>query len=207
MFLTTISQTGAITLPHPEQEPAEIHELLEQDVIDVEAHRRLDLPGTPPEFDVATGLWASHTLFRCCQFLIFRDLGEDAVKHVLEKTPPRKADAVAAYSADIAFSILPDVFQLARGISPDDPLVQGMRELARQWPLSSVGIPLLDEVDPSAFIDHPCLRELYVERILQRRDRARIKHPAVRAAIRRAVGAYHELAPELMTAISQEEPK
>ena len=128
-------------------------------------------------------------------------------RRVLQKAAPRKADAVACYSADIAFSYLPDLFQLARGISPDDPLVQAMRELARQWPLSSVGIPILGDVDPAPFIENPCLRELYIERILQRRDRSRLKYPAVRAAIRRAVGAYHDLAPEMMTAISQEEPK
>ncbi|HVU65030.1 MAG TPA: hypothetical protein VHC70_13700, partial [Phycisphaerales bacterium] len=146
----------------------------------------------------------SHTLFRCCQFLIYRDLPDDAVTHALQKQSPRPPDPVACYSADIALSFLPDLFQLARGISPDDPLVQAMRELARQWPLSSVGIPLSADADLAPFIEHPCLRELYVERILQRRDRSRTGHPAVRAAIRSAVGAYHELAPEMITAISQE---
>jgi len=197
VLLRTIAQTGRIAVAHPTQDPPGLRDLLEQDVAEHEAVQRLDLVHPPPAFDPVAGVWASGVLYRCCQFLVYRDIDADTVTRTLTDmlAPPR--DASICYSVDVAFSYLPDVFHLARGITPGDPLVVGLRRLAQMWPLSSVGIPDVGEIDVSTFIEHPCLRELYVQRIVQRRDQRRLDHPAVRVALRQAVGAYPELASEL----------
>ena len=209
MFLTTMAQSGRIALGHPEADPADLPDLLEQDAVDREAAHRLDLVSPPPPFDVPTALWASTLLYKCCQFLIYRDLGPQLVAHAFAQLPPDRAlcpNPSNCYSADVAFSYLPDVYHLARGIAPGDPLVVGLQQLARQWPLSSVGIPDLTDLDITPFIDHPCLRELYLCRIVSRHDRTRLHHPTVLASLRQAVGAYPELAGDLSPALAKEKP-
>jgi len=118
---------------------------------------------------------------------------------------PRPPDPVTCYSVDLLLRYLPDVAAMAHGIAEDDPLVESLRELGRQWPLSSVGMPELGTVDPGAFVDDPSLRALYVDRILERRDTSRLDHPAVRAAVQAALGLHHELAPEIISALETSE--
>lgn len=204
MFLTLIAQTGRLAVPHPEQEPANLEQMLEQDVLAREAVVRLELRRPVPAFDVAAGVWAARLMFRCCQMLVFRDLGLEAVRAALAAPSPGRHDPPTCYSVDIALCVLPDVYRLARGLAPDDPLVTGMRELAKAWPLSSVGMPDVGQVEIEGFVKDACLRDLYVQRIVQRGDTSRVSHPAVRQAMREAVGAQRELAPEIMTFIEQE---
>jgi len=68
-------------------------------------------------------------------------------------------------------------------------------KIARAWPLSSVGVAGVSDVDVDPFIDHPSLRRLYADRIVERRDASRLGDPRVRAAVREAIGAHDELVP------------
>jgi hypothetical protein len=108
------------------------------------------------------------------------------------------------YSTDLALRVLPQLLALARGVALDDPLVIGLNTLAHDWPLSSVGVPEVTNVDESPFIDHPTLRRLYADRIIERRDVSRLTDPRVVAAVREALGAHAaDLAPTLFPAISE----
>jgi hypothetical protein len=99
---------------------------------------------------------------------------------------------------DLAFQFLPELISLARGIAEQDPLVEGLRTLAAAWPLSSVGVrDLPDYLDVTPFIDEPCLRRLYADRIVERKDLLRLNHPAAREAVREALGEHRYLAKEV----------
>src|SRR6185437_12009000 len=109
------------------------------------------------------------------------------------------------YSADLAFCFLPDLIKLARGIAEEDPLVTGILALAKNFPLSSVGVAGISDMNIDAFIAHPTLRRLYADRIIEREDHSRLGHPAAREAVREALGAFPELAPKLAAMIGAEE--
>jgi len=204
MFLTTMANTGQVLVPHPDQEPPNLTDLLEDEVAQREALHRLDLLSPTPAFNLAAAAWATKVLYRACQALVFRDISQDAVAQALQAPSPNLPDPSICYSVDVAFCFLPDLFSLARGISPDDPLVTGLSNLARAWPLSSVGMGDLGALEISPFIADPCLKELYLSRIIQRSDQTLAADPRVRAAIRQAVGAYHELAPQFVFTLNQE---
>jgi hypothetical protein len=68
-----------------------------------------------------------------------------------------------------------------------------------------VGVKDLGELDVAAFIGHPSLRQLYVDRIIERGDVSRVEHPAVREAVWAAPGNYPELAPKFAAMFLQEE--
>ena len=81
----------------------------------------------------------------------------------------------------------------------DDPLVAGLTQLARDWPLSSVGVAGIStaEIEIGAFFHHPSLRQLYVDRIIEKADATRLDDPMVLEAVREAVGDLSHLAPRL----------
>lgn len=157
---------------------------------DAYAIERQNLAGKPPKFASRAAVWAANILYQSCQFLVHRELSEVAVRDAFQRACPETPSPEACLSVDLSFRYLPDLHALARGVSREDPLVEGLRTLAHSWPLSSVGVKGMDAVDISAFIEHPCTRQLYVDRILERDDTSRLCDPRVLQAVRESVGIY-----------------
>lgn len=179
--------------------------LLATQVLDeFEENNRERLPGTAPPFLSDVGIWAAVKFYRACQFLVYRDVSPQAVETELSVACPISGTAASLhYSVDLTWRFLPDLLKLARGISPDDPLVICLQRWAVEWPMSSVGVPNVTNVDVSAFIQDPCLRSEYVDRIMARRDLNRLQDLRVRDAVREAVGAFPDLAPDLIAVLKE----
>jgi hypothetical protein len=159
---------------------------------------RAELAFDGPKVDPAVTEWALVMLFRAAQSLVYRELEADWVTAALGQSCPKQASPAVCYSADLAFRFLPDLTDLARGIAADDPLVAGLANVSARWPLSSVGMrDLQGPIDPSPFIDHPALRRLYADRIIERADASRLSDPCALEAVREALGGHPELAPKL----------
>jgi hypothetical protein len=149
-------------------------------------------PGAPP-LDREAAAWSAFLLYRACQFLVHRELGEELVEESLSIPCPSRPSPSVCLSVDLTFRHLPDVIALSRGIAREDPLVRRLVALAGQWPLSAVGAGV-DPGDPAPFAGDPSLLALYVDRILATGDVARLAHPLVADAARRALGAHPDLA-------------
>jgi hypothetical protein len=145
--------------------------------------------------------------YRACQFAVFRDVPAEAVAGALS-VPCPGATAVTAvaqspavhYSVDVVFRFLPDLARFARSAADNDPLLEPLQRWARQWPLSSVGMAGVDGADV-AFVAHPALLALYVDRVIATRDRSRLADERVRQAVRAALGLHPQLAPDLAAAL------
>lgn len=161
---------------------------------------REEFPGEAPTFSPTAARWAALRLEAACRFLVHRDLDEAAVRDGFSGGAPRP-DPSTVWSVDLTFRFLPGVLRLARGLSEADPLVECLRGLAFDWPLSSVGVPALGPVEPGAWLDHPGLARLYADRILAARDASRLDDPRAAGAVREAVGAFPELAGSLVGAL------
>jgi hypothetical protein len=192
-FIQSLLEAGRVKVPPGDEPPDGIHEA----IADLDRVARSEAAFGPPALSAPAASWALTIVYRAAQALVFREIDADAVRHMLAVPCPLPPSPSVHYSADLSLRYLPDLLALARGIAPDDPLVAGHTALARAWPLSSVGVAGAGEVDPSAFLNHPSLRQLYVDRIIERSDASRLAHPAVRAAVLEAVGAYPSLAPKL----------
>ena len=198
-FVQSLLETGRVKVPLEADGP----EGLEQAVAELDQAARAELAGEPPALSVAAAAWALKLTYRAAQALVFREIAAAAVQQALAQPCPQPRSPSVEFSADLSLRYLSDLLSLARGVAPDDPLVTGLARLAREWPLSSVGAAGLAEVDPPRFMDHPGLRQLYVDRIIERGDAARLEHPDVHAAVRESVGAYPELAPKLAGALGR----
>ncbi|MBI2192953.1 MAG: hypothetical protein HYU36_13315 [Planctomycetes bacterium] len=180
------------------EDSAEIHKRLE----DMDLWAREEMAFSPPELSLPAAQWAATTLYKACQLLVYRDLDAEAVRQAFSQPCPEAPGPRTAYSVDMTFRYLPDLITLARAAAEKDSLVAELLALARNWPLSSVGVKNLGDIEVSALLDDSSLRQLYVDRILERRDTSRLADPRVRAAIQEALGAFPDLSPEMVKALA-----
>ncbi|NUN50559.1 MAG: hypothetical protein HUU15_17240 [Candidatus Brocadiae bacterium] len=201
-FLLSLRDSGRVKLPPPGGLDASRIADAAGVLRDMDHAARALAPGEPPAWDNDTAAWAAVTLFRACQAFVHRELDPPQVEALLAEPPPAAEPASAAWSADLTLRWLPDLVGLAAGIASDDPLVARLHALGRAWPLSSVGIRALAGVVPGVVAGHPCLRRLYVDRILERRDLGRLADPRVAEEARAVLGEHPELCPEAARVLS-----
>lgn len=209
-FVHSLLEAGRVHVPMRVEPPED----LEAAVAELDRAARPHMPFEAPALSPAAAGWALTVLYRGCQSLVYREIDAGAVRDALSRPCPREPSPEVCYSVDLSFRYLPDLLALARGIARDDPLVLGLMELARRWPLSSVGVAGVADAsdgdgeiagvsDLSAFVHHPSLRQLYVDRVIEKEDVARLGHPIVRDAVREALGALPELSPKLAAALEK----
>src|SRR5262245_56399356 len=198
-FLTNQLASGTVRVSKAREISTRERDEAQRLLTDFERLFRLSLTGEPPPVDMGIANAAAQTLYRLCQCLVYRELMPDQALAQGDRLPDAPRTASAHYSADLTLRFLPDAWRLAKEAAEGDPLVTTIRELAARWPLSSVGIPDFPAPAIDDIAEHPALLALYVDRIIERRDRSRLNDPRIRDAFLTAMGAHPELAPELMT--------
>ena len=195
-FVTCLWDNGKVRTSSDELSAADKTAAVEL-LADFERLGRLEFPTDPPTFSADVALWAANVLYDACHFVVHRDDDEHHLRTALSLSCPESSNAGTHYSADLIFRFLPDVIRLARVASQNDPLVGELVKLANQWPLSSVGVPGLREIDDNVILSCPCLARVYIDRMIDRNDLSRLANPRVRSLVAEALGMYDELAPEI----------
>jgi hypothetical protein len=205
-FLNSLFADGRVRVPLPA-------EVLEDELCEAaeavrtfEADYRQDLPGTPPPLAVKVARWAALMFYRACQFVGFREVGEEDMARALAPPCPAADPSSRHYTVDAVFRFLPDLMKLARTASEKDPLHGHLARWSTDWPLSSVGIPGTAELQIEPIVGHPCLLRMYVDRIIARRDTARLVDPRIKEAVQQTLGLFPELAPEMAAAALKTNP-
>jgi hypothetical protein len=203
-FLDCLFTEGRVRVPRPAEIPDK--ELREADRVLSAFGRdyRQELPGSPPPVHLPAARWAAVMLHRACQFVAFRDTGEQMIAETMAAACPGGDPPSVHYSVDLTLRYLPDLARLARSASPRDPLLAHLARLAVQWPLSSVGMAGIGPVQIDPWASDPCLLGLYVDRVIARRDTSRLSDRRVREAVQRAVGLFPDLSPEMAGATAGE---
>ena len=164
---------------------------------EIDRRARGELGHEAPVFRADAALWAATLFYEGCRFSVCRDIGEEMVVATLSRPCPVAADPDTAWSVDLTFRQLPILFRFARQLSSADPLVSALKQLAIDWPLSSVGIGELGDVKIDSFISHPALRRLYADRIMAAGDVTRLGDSRVDDLLRADLGIHRELAPHM----------
>ena len=151
---------------------------------------RAYLPAGIPKLELAPLQWAAGVFFRAAQFLVFRELGPELLTQDLSVPAPAVTSPVTAYSVDLVWRFLPDLYRIARTAAADDPLVDIINSWAKAWPLSAVGLPIditPGEQEPPQrwlFLENRGLRRLYLDQILEQKDSAPLRqHPELLEAV------------------------
>ncbi len=165
-----------------------------------EQEYRQELPATPPPVHPPAARWAATMFYRACQFVAFRDAGEEIMARTMTVACPHGDPPSVHYSVDLTFRYLPGLVKLARSASQRDPLLTHLARWAVEWPLSSVGMAVIGPVQIGPWARDPCLLGLYVDRVIARGDAVRLSDRHVREAVQQAVGLFPELAPKMAAA-------
>ena len=198
-FWNQIHESGSVSVAT--EMPVESRELIEA-ISATESDWRLELAFEPPPLRMDAAVWGALRMYRACQFLVYREIDAATITREFEVPCPFEPSPQTCYSVDLAFRVLPEVFNLARGLSHDDPLVKGLHELGRHWPLSSVGMKDFSEVDISPFIDQPSLQRLYIDRIIERNDASRLADARVKKLVFESLSSHPHLAPRIFESAS-----
>ncbi|SFW74262.1 hypothetical protein [Chitinophaga sancti] len=162
-----------------------------------------EMPYTAPALDMEAARWAAGYLYTTVQFILLRNLDASLLETHL---PAYKGERTAAaiYSADLTLRYLPDLFLLAKGLSPEDPLIARFYQTAHQWPFSAAAIPLTEQVDLSAINEHPSLRQAYTDRIIQARNLSQCRLPENLPFVQAALGTHAAILwPQFDTVINE----
>jgi hypothetical protein len=169
----------------------------EQDVLDF-LHGEwdnecLEYPGTPPPFAPQAALYGARTLFFAAQLLLYRRQSATEAAALL---PPYigPIDVSAALSADLCLRFLPAIVRQLEEIDADDALIPLLRQHLSDWPYSAAGFFTEEPApDPTPLLEDPCARQLFADRVLERRDKLLTTHPLLAPLIRANTGAASDL--------------
>ena len=164
---------------------------------ELEARARMELVRDPPQLSRQAALWAAEQLYHACRFVACRDIHAREIESIMDRRCPEPRGPSTDWSVDLHFRHLPALYRLARHLSQADPLVTALRELAGEWPLSSVGIPELSQRSIESFVEHDALRRLYADRIMAEADSSRLGDERVDDQLRIDLGAHRDAAPAL----------
>jgi hypothetical protein len=159
----------------------------------LELDYRQGLPDLVPQFHVPSAEWALTSLYRACQFLVYRELPEELMQVELGRVCPASASQDVCYSVDLSFRFLPELIRLARAGGGSPLLSETLQQWASTWPLSSVGVAGVAGGATDGFRDSPGLMMLYVDRILSCNDHSRLSDEHTSNAVRTALGGFPEL--------------
>ena len=190
-FLSDLFETGRVSVFI--DLPDELQEDVDEVLVSAEKVAAGNLAGTSPSFELACARWAAKIFYGACHFLVCRDVNPETVEAFFKQPCPGAHSPQTDYSADLIFRYLPDLVGMTRAVASGDPLLQQLLTLGKEWPLSSLGISGIEAVEVTAFIEHPSLRQLYVDRIIARADLSRLGDPQIDLGVREVLGDYPEL--------------
>lgn len=201
VFLRELWNVGRVRIGVPQPVEPDARSEAAELLADFEQAYRLAMPGEPPAFDSEAAIWAAVSFYSAAALVINRDFGEGEFPTLFGQNIPDKASAGTHYSVDLTMRFLPDLIKLAKSAAIDDPLVKRLMEWAVAWPLSSVGIDLVGQVDTTPIRTSPTLMRLYVDRVIATSDYSRLDDDWVVEMAKESFGNYPQLCPSIATHI------
>lgn len=168
-----------------DQEEKETIELLKDEY----GKELLDYPFDAPLFDKEASIWASKIVYFSAQFLLNREnTGKDLNSFLPNFSG--KITASALLSADLCLRFLPQIVQEFKNIDPDDLIIPILERHLKTFHYSTIGFESsLEQIDFKLFEDK-CFKQLYLNRITDRKDIKLSKIPALNKMLQSNFGDY-----------------
>lgn len=168
----------------PEEEINSVADYLERDF----SRECLDYPEEPPSYDRSAAVWSALTLYHAAQLLLNRrNLKRSMDEYITPYTGAINADAVI--SADLCLRFLPAIVKKARIIDPEDELIGKLMGLLGTWSYSGISLePGVETLDLSMMTQSNCLRQLFVDRIIDNKAKSYLESPELRTHVLESLG-------------------
>lgn len=186
MIPLKVSFGNAAEFPRPtDEEVSKTVQLLKK----ADQLARQHAPAEPPAFDPHAALWAARVVQFACVRLVDKIEMDIELPDDLAKAEPDAPSASQHWSVDLVLRSWWDLVKRSTTDNQDDPLNTTLLNIASRWPLAAVGTPAPIAHDRLSVVwGHPSLRQIYIDRVIQRVDREKANEPLVAEAIRRVEG-------------------
>jgi hypothetical protein len=149
-------------------------------------------PFSAPAYDSEAALWAAKIVYTSCQILLYREHKEAELTNLLPLFP-QIITTEAILSADLCLRFLPQILKESKLIDQEDLVIPILESILQQWHYSGIGIKLtLEDLDFYPILINPCLEQLYIDRVIEKKDRERAELPQIAEKIRATLGNYAE---------------
>jgi hypothetical protein len=153
----------------------------------------LHYPYAAPQFNAKAALWAAKTVYFAAQLFLYREHKIEELKTILPKYEGTM-NASAMLSADICLRFLPQINDELRIVDADDPVVGIFSDYLLQFHYSAIGFDVKrDEINATTIFSDDCLQQLYLDRIVERKDILLAGIPEIKAALLNGFGDYQKV--------------
>lgn len=154
---------------------------------------RKSYPYKAPQFDAQAALWAAKTSYFAAQLILYRQNTPEELQQILPKYQGT-ISAAAILSADLTLRFIPNMIVQLKLLNPEDDLIHILEKQLITWHYSAVGHRLeTDEIDFSTITTNPCLYQLYVDRVIERKVHYLAKEPKLQKGIIASLGWYKDI--------------
>lgn len=154
-------------------------------------HRQesLNHPYQVPDFDAPAAIWGALFLYHAAQAILNRQATLENITPLFNAYQGPKTPA-AILSVDLSLRFLADLLDKLKTINPDDGLILLLEQQLEQWPYSAVGYSI--QQFPAQELNDPCLRQLYADRIIAKKDTRLLTIPLLLKTVRASLGAHQQ---------------
>lgn len=153
-------------------------------------NERLEYPYVPPSFDAAAALWAAKTVYHAAQLILYRMHKEEALADLLPAYQGTITPS-AILSADLCLRFIKVLLVQIKRIDPEDTIIAHLETHLVRWHYSGIGYPMPEEqLQWDIIHSDPCLKQLYIDRIIQTKDKHLATLPALRADVLASMGDF-----------------
>lgn len=148
-----------------------------------------EYPFTPPPYDEKAAIWGAKTFYTVAQLILFREHKErDLVK--LLPAYDGTLNAGAILSADLCLRFLPQLLAETKNFDAEDILIVEINNILKFWHYSGIGeeLPGIPEFD--VITEDKSLLQLYINRIIEKKDKKRAVLPVFFDLIKGNLGLY-----------------
>ncbi|RYE24810.1 MAG: hypothetical protein EOP51_06145 [Sphingobacteriales bacterium] len=150
----------------------------------------LNFPYQAPEYNDAAALWAAKLVYVAAQLLLYRKNTEEELPALLpDFAGDTSPDAIL--SADLCLRFLPDILLPLKLIDHEDGLIDMLETILTRWHYSGIKYELdTSKLATDMITSNSCLKQLYVNRIIEYRKMRLAQHPAFVHTVTANMGIY-----------------
>jgi hypothetical protein len=149
-------------------------------------------PFAAPAFNANAAIWAAKLLYTTAYFYLNRT---DDVATVIKriKTYSEKPTVEEMLSADLVLRFLPQLYNELKRLDFEDSILPLLHKQLQYFHYAAIGMDIeMENVDLSIVFQSQCFQQLYLNRIVERKDIQIAKVEEIAAALRENFGAYKE---------------
>ena len=150
-------------------------------------------PGPPLKWDAIAAGWSVKVVFYAVQLLLYRSHDVDDLAYYFAGLgQPKTAAAIA--SADICLRYLPSILRQLEAIDVEDVLIPILQGVLHKWHYTGLLAGLTpDPKNLEAILEDESLMQLYVDRVIETKNRAAAALPELSGSIVGALGNHAEV--------------